>query len=121
VVVDVIQIEQVIVNLLRNGIDAMTRAHTGDALLTVKTGVSEAGAVELSVSDTGPGLPDEIVSQIFDPFFTTKPEGMGMGLSISRSIIEAHKGHMWADAACDKGTTFHFTLDPATWDRRVEH
>ena len=122
VVVDAIQIEQVILNLLRNGMDAMTRANRADdATLTIKTKAGEARTVLLSVSDTGPGLSKEIMGRIFDPFFTTKPQGMGMGLSISRSIIEAHKGRLWADDLCRDGATFHFTLPSTNGESRVEH
>jgi signal transduction histidine kinase len=67
----------------------------------------------ISVSDTGVGLPSERAHQIFDPFFTTKPEGTGMGLTISRSIVESQGGRLWATANPERGVTFHFTLPPA--------
>jgi PAS domain S-box-containing protein len=121
VIVDAIQIEQVILNLLRNGVDAMAGAHHGDTVLKVKTMLGVARTVQLSVSDTGPGLSETLVERIFDPFFTTKPQGMGMGLSISRSIIEAHKGHLWAEDRCRGGAAFHFTLPSATRESRFEH
>jgi signal transduction histidine kinase len=68
------------------------------------------GQVQFSVSDTGVGLPAERMDQIFSAFFTTKPQGSGMGLAISRSIVESHGGHMWASATRGRGATFHFTL-----------
>jgi signal transduction histidine kinase len=79
--------------------------------------------VLISVSDTGVGLPPEKTEQIFNAFFTTKPQGSGMGLSISRSIVESHGGHLWATANSGRGTTFYFTVPtaaevmkaPATW------
>jgi signal transduction histidine kinase len=73
----------------------------------------ENGQAVISVSDTGVGLPPERAHQIFDPFFTTKPEGTGMGLTISRSIVESQGGRLWATANSERGATFHFTLPPA--------
>jgi signal transduction histidine kinase len=79
-------------------------------VLTVKTQLGENGQLLISVSDIGVGLPKEKTEQIFDTFFTTKPQGSGMGLSISRSIVEAHGGRLWASANDGRGATFHFTL-----------
>ena len=111
VMADRIQLQQVFMNLMLNGIDAMNGT-TGGGELTVK---SEAGGAQLliSVSDTGVGLPPEQADQIFSAFFTTKDKGTGMGLPISRSIIESHGGRLWATDGSGRGATFQFTL-PAT-------
>jgi PAS domain S-box-containing protein len=111
VVADRVQLQQVFMNLMLNGIDAMKET-TGGGELTIK---SEAGDAQLliSVSDTGGGLPPEQAEQIFKAFFTTKDKGTGMGLPISRSIIESHGGRLWATGASGRGATFQFTL-PAT-------
>jgi signal transduction histidine kinase len=96
-------------NLILNAIEAMKE--TG-GVLTVKTQLGD-GQLQISVSDTGVGLPKEKTEQIFDAFFTTKPQGSGMGLSISRSIVESHGGRLWATANNGRGATFHFTLPTA--------
>jgi PAS domain S-box-containing protein len=106
IMVDRVQLQQVFMNLMLNGIEAM-RDSGGD--LTVKSQL-EDGQVQFSVSDTGVGLPTEKVDQIFSAFFTTKPHGSGMGLAISRSIVESHGGQLWASANSGGGATFHFTL-----------
>ena len=90
-----------------NGIEAMKE--TGGEL-TIKSELGQAGDPLLSVSDTGVGLPAEKADQIFNAFFTTKPQGSGMGLAISRSIMESHGGRLWATANPGRGATFHFTL-----------
>jgi signal transduction histidine kinase len=90
-----------------NGIEAI-KGPTGE--LTVKSERTANGQVLISVSDTGQGLPKEKAEQIFDAFFTTKPQGTGMGLTITRSIIEAHGGRLWASANTGRGATFFFTL-----------
>jgi PAS domain S-box-containing protein len=107
---DRVQLQQVFMNLILNAIEAMKE--TG-GVLTVKTQLGEHGQLLISVSDTGVGLPKEKTEQIFDAFFTTKPQGSGMGLSISRSIVESHGGHLWATANNGRGATFHFTLPTA--------
>ena len=111
VMADRVQLQQVFMNLMLNGIDAM-KGTAGGGELTIK---SEAGNAQLliSVSDTGVGLPAEQAEQIFSAFFTTKDNGTGMGLPISRSIIESHGGRLWATGAPGSGATFQFTL-PAT-------
>lgn len=110
VTVDRVQIEQVMLNLIRNGVEAMEDA-AGEKQLRLASRLTENGrAVQLSVSDFGCGLPDRIATDLFTPFFTTKPEGMGMGLSISRGIVEAHGGSLWVSPNAEVGTTFHFTL-----------
>ena len=107
---DRVQLQQVLMNLMLNGIEAMKE--TG-GVLTVRSQSSEDGQVEISVNDTGPGLPQGKADQIFDTFFTTKPQGSGMGLSISKSIVEAHGGRIWARVNEGRGATFHFTLTTA--------
>jgi PAS domain S-box-containing protein len=104
---DRVQLQQVLMNLMLNGIEAMK--DTGGEL-TVKTELGRDGQLLISVSDTGVGLPADQSDQIFSAFFTTKPQGSGMGLAISRSIIESHGGRLWANANNGHGATFQFTL-----------
>jgi PAS domain S-box-containing protein len=104
--VDRVQLQQVFMNLMLNAIEAMT---VSGGELTVKSELRD-GELQFSVSDTGVGLPTEKMDQIFSAFFTTKPQGSGMGLAISRSIVESHGGHLWASANRGGGATFHFTL-----------
>jgi signal transduction histidine kinase/HAMP domain-containing protein len=108
VMADRIQLQQVFMNLMLNGIDAMKET-SGGSELTIKSEIGD-GQLLMSVSDTGVGLPPEHADQIFKAFFTTKDNGTGMGLPISRSIIESHGGHLWASGASGKGATFQFTL-----------
>jgi PAS domain S-box-containing protein len=110
VMADRVQLQQVLMNLMLNGIQAMEKA---GGVLTIKGRLDQDGRVLISVSDTGVGLPTEKTEQIFDAFFTTKPEGSGMGLAISRSIVESHRGRLWATANSGNGATFHFTLPTA--------
>jgi signal transduction histidine kinase len=107
VTADRVQLQQVLMNLMLNGIEAMK--DTGGEL-TVKTELGRDDQLLISVSDTGVGLPADKTDQIFSAFFTTKPQGTGMGLAISRSIIESHGGRLWASANNGKGATFQFTL-----------
>ena len=107
---DRVQLQQVLMNLILNGIEAMK--DTG-GVLTVKTGRREEDQVLISVSDTGVGLPAERADEIFNAFYTTKPQGSGMGLAISRSIVESHGGRLWATSHNGRGSTFHFTLPTA--------
>ena len=106
IMADPVQLQQVFMNLMLNAIEAMNDSG-GD--LTVKSALQD-GQLQFSVSDTGVGLPTEKMDQIFSAFFTTKPQGSGMGLAISRSIVESHGGHLWASANSGGGATFHFTL-----------
>ncbi len=109
IMADQVQLQQVFMNLMLNAIEAM-REEGGE--LTVKSQLQD-GQLQFSVSDTGVGLPKEKMDQIFSAFFTTKPQGSGMGLSISRSIVESHGGRLWATANDGRGATFHFTLPTA--------
>ncbi len=118
VLVDKVQIQQVLLNLMRNAIEAM-EGHDRKELL-VSAALSEAGKsdkqepmIEVTVADTGCGVSDTIADQLFQPFVTTKAHGMGVGLSISKRLIEAHGGRMWAEPNPGGGTAFRFTLEPA--------
>jgi two-component system sensor kinase FixL len=112
VLVDKVQIQQVLLNLIRNAIEAMANAERRE--LTVSSRREADDTVRVSVSDTGHGIDSELSAQLFQPFFTTKRHGMGVGLSISRTIIEAHGGKIWAEATTGGGTTFRFTLRAVT-------
>ena len=107
VTADRVQLQQVFLNLMLNGIEAMTT--TGGTLLLTSQ-LDPEGRLLISIADSGVGLPPGIADQIFDAFFTTKPHGSGMGLAISRSIIESHGGRLWASSNPGRGATFHFTL-----------
>jgi signal transduction histidine kinase len=105
---DRVQLQQVFMNLILNGIEA-TKENSGGEL-TIRSERSPTGQLLISVSDTGVGLPPQYEDRIFNAFFTTKSKGIGMGLSISRSIIESHGGRLWATANPERGATFQFTL-----------
>jgi PAS domain S-box-containing protein len=104
---DRVQLEQVLMNLMLNAIEAM---HDAKGDLTITSQSTDDGHLSVSVSDTGVGIPADKINQIFDTFFTTKPQGTGMGLAISRSIVESHGGRLWATANSGRGSTFQFTL-----------
>jgi len=109
VVGDRVQLEQVLMNLMLNANEAMRDANGN---LTITSNPTEDGHLLISVSDTGVGIPTDKVDRIFDTFFTTKPQGTGMGLAISRSIVESHGGRLWATSNSGRGSTFRFTLPP---------
>ena len=106
---DRVQLQQVILNLIINAIDAMASIVQGERELLIST-AADADSLRVSVSDSGPGLNPESLGRLFDPFYTTKSSGMGMGLSICRSIIVAHGGQLWASANVPRGAIFQFTL-----------
>jgi two-component system sensor kinase FixL len=108
VLADRVQIQQVLLNLIRNAMDAMETSQTRD--LVVAIAPAESGHVRISVTDSGSGISPEIAEQLFQPFITTKRHGMGVGLSISRAIVEAHNGRIWVEPNPTGGTIFHFTL-----------
>lgn len=118
VLVEKVQIQQVLLNLIRNAIEAMHGAPRKE--LVVMTAMRDDGKVEVSVTDTGSGLADDIVPRLFQPFVTSKPTGMGVGLSISKRIVEAHGGEMWAAPNPGGGTQFHFTLEPTEKERHAD-
>jgi signal transduction histidine kinase len=107
---DRVQVQQVVLNLVMNGIEAMSGVEGRARDLVITTRNLDPDQVEVTVDDAGTGIDPQMLDKIFDPFYTTKPGGMGMGLSISRSIIEAHGGRLWATAKDGPGTIFHFTL-----------
>jgi signal transduction histidine kinase len=106
---DRVQLQQVAMNLIVNGIEAM-RNVVGIREMLIKSQRAENDQILVSVSDTGIGFPAQLAEQIFDPFFTTKPHGTGMGLRISRSIIESHGGRLWAVGSSGCGATFHLNM-----------
>jgi len=106
---DRVQLQQVMMNLILNSIEAM-RDVDGARELTIKSEPAENGEIMISVSDTGVGLPTQEMDQLFNAFFTTKDHGTGMGLSISRSIVESHEGRLWAAGNSPRGANFYFTL-----------
>jgi len=113
---DRVQLQQVILNLIVNGLEAIAKDKDGAQELTVSSNQDEDENVSVAVSDSGTGLDPANFERVFDAFFTTKPDGMGMGLAISRTIIEAHGGRLWATSNSPKGTVFQFTL-PANTER----
>jgi signal transduction histidine kinase len=118
---DRVHLQQVLLNLVLNGMDAMTGTPSDRRRLTVRTATAN-GYVDMSVKDTGRGIPSDSVSRIFEPFFTTKTDGMGMGLSIARSIIEAHEGRIVAENNVDGGATVRFSLPVRLADKeKVDH
>jgi signal transduction histidine kinase len=111
---DALQVQQVILNLVRNALDAMSAdAGLEVGLLVISVRAAALSEVEIAVQDSGPGLTPEALNQLLHPFFTTKLDGLGLGLSISQSIIEAHGGRLWATPNAGRGVTFHFTLPVA--------
>ena len=107
---DEIQIQQVLVNLFRNALDAMSETDRDQRTLRIAISTIADEVIEVAVCDTGEGVPVESSDQIFDAFFSTKSDGLGMGLAISRTIIESHGGHLWMTPNSGRGVTFHFTL-----------
>jgi C4-dicarboxylate-specific signal transduction histidine kinase len=107
---DRIQIEQVVVNLMRNACEAMRDSATGSRRLIVRTAVNGVERIVVDLCDSGVGIPSDMRDRVFDRFFTTKPNGMGMGLAISQSIIKNHGGRLWVTPNLNRGSTFHFTL-----------
>jgi len=113
VLADRIELQQVLLNLMVNAIDAMKTVTERPRVLRLQTKRSEDGEILVAVQDSGTGLDQKQMDQIFEVFYTTKPQGMGMGLAISRSIIDGHGGRLWAEANGGPGATFKFTLPVA--------
>jgi PAS domain S-box-containing protein len=110
ILADRIQLQQVILNLIINAVEALTAVPDAERVLQITTTADPSGDVSLTVGDSGPGLDQEKLEEIFGAFYTTKPDGMGMGLAVSRSIIEAHGGRLWANKNEPRGAIFQFTL-----------
>jgi len=110
ILADRVELQQVILNLMMNAIEAMSGLSDGPRELLVRSGTDESKHVVISVQDSGPGFDSESLEHLFDAFYTTKPQGLGMGLAISRSIIDAHGGRLWATANTPCGAVFQFTL-----------
>ena len=107
---DRVQLQQVVLNLIMNGLEAIARSKNGTRELSISSGADDAKNVIIAVRDSGEGLDTANLERVFDAFYTTKPEGMGMGLAISRTIIESHGGRLWATANSPKGAVFQFSL-----------
>ncbi len=110
---DRIHLQQVLLNLLINGMDALAEVAASGRSVTVRARRDGDGLVEVAVSDNGPGIPADKLGHLFEPFFTTKAQGMGLGLPISKTIIDAHGGKLWAENNAERGATFRFTLPMA--------
>jgi two-component system, LuxR family, sensor kinase FixL len=115
---DRLQFQQVLLNLVMNGMDAIADAPAGRRQLTVRTARNGDGDAEITVIDTGHGIDPTDLPRLFDSFFTTKKDGMGLGLALSRSIVQAHRGRIWAENNPEGGATFKFAL-PVDADRGV--
>lgn len=106
---DPVQLQQVILNLIVNSMEAMSAMPYGRAVIG-RTELNGGSSALVSISDSGPGIPSEKLAEIFDPFFTTKQQGMGIGLSIARTIVQAHRGRIWAENQPDGGAVFHLSM-----------
>ena len=116
---DRVQLQQVILNLVVNAVEAIRSHETGPREVWIETARTESDDIMISVRDTGPGLDPAIIDRMFNAFYTTKAEGLGLGLSICRSIIDAHGGKLWATAGVPQGAVFQFTLPGAPRSRVI--
>ena len=107
---DPIHLQQIILNLIINGMDAMGGILEGERLLTIVTEKRSDDELLVAVKDSGHGIPPEMIDMVFESFFSTRQNGLGLGLSIARSIVEAHHGRIWVENNPDRGATFRFTL-----------
>ena len=110
---DRVHLQQALLNLIVNAMDALNHSGTSDRRVVIRARLAGNRMIEVAVSDSGPGIPAETISRIFEPFFTTNANGMGMGLAISRTIIEAHGAKIWAENNSTGGATFYFALPTA--------
>jgi signal transduction histidine kinase len=110
---DAVHLQQVLLNLIVNGMDVLDETPQGERSVSVTALLGRPKTIYIAVSDSGRGIPTDKLTQIFDPFFTTKASGIGRGLSISRTIIEAHNGKLWAENRPQGGACFRFTLPVA--------
>jgi two-component system, LuxR family, sensor kinase FixL len=106
---DRVHLQQVLLNLIVNGMDAMSEVTADERRLVVRAARADAGMLQVSIADAGPGVAPAKLERIFEPFFTTKPGGMGLGLPISAGIVGAHRGKIWVESS-PGGATFHFTV-----------
>jgi signal transduction histidine kinase len=111
---DHIQLQQVLLNLVVNGCDAMQTSTPSERQLIITTARDDADTVRVSVADRGEGIAPKMIERIFDPFYSTKEHGLGMGLAICQTIVRAHRGRLWAENNAPNGATFHFTLKVRT-------
>jgi two-component system sensor kinase FixL len=104
--------QQVILNLLLNALEAAAESPNGERAVVVSAGPDPDGGVAIAVEDTGPGVPEELIERVFEPFYTTKARGIGMGLSIARSIVSAHGGTIWTEGRPGGGAVFRVHVPP---------
>ena len=107
---DPVHLQQVVLNLVTNAMDAMTDSALGERKITIQTALAAESSVEVSVRDSGPGIPEDKLDEIFGTFYTTKEQGTGLGLSVARTIIETYDGKIWAENQASGGAVFRFTL-----------
>ena len=116
---DAVQLQQVILNLVVNSMEAMSSIPYGRAVIG-RAGLNDGSSATITISDSGPGIPSEKLIEVFDPFFTTKGQGLGIGLSIARTIVQAHKGRIWAENHPDGGAVFYLSLPLAhSWGGKL--
>jgi C4-dicarboxylate-specific signal transduction histidine kinase len=120
VTADSIQVQQVLINLIRNAVSAMDGDSTNHHRLEIGALDSDGKAVEIYVKDNGPGVAPDLADRLFEPFFTTKTDGLGMGLSLSRTIVTGHSGRIWMTSESGQGATFHFTIPIGADDRHEQ-
>src|SRR5262249_1156767 len=110
VLADRVQLQQVVYNLIKNSIEAMSSVDSNSRVLHLETERDESRNIVVTVQDSGPGIDPQSIKRIFDRFFTTKVQGMGLGLTICRSIVEAHNGRLWAEAKVNQGSVLRISL-----------